>query len=114
MGRATPRPSTIVAWLLATAAGLVVALDGQAKRLWSRQMPTPPTVVRAVGGAGNLPARLVVGCEDGTMATLNGQGEITALGKVTGRPTDLRLLQTPQGPLAVVTTDTGQVAGYRP
>ena len=99
--------------VVAIAAGLVVALDGKAQRLWSRQMPAPPTVVRVVGGGGNLPARLCVGCDDGTIATLNGQGEITALGKLGGKPADLRVLQTPQGPLAVVTTEQGQAAGFR-
>jgi len=94
--------------VVAIAAGLVVALDAQAKRLWSCQMPTPPTVARVTGKG------IIAGCEDGSMVALNGQGDITALGKVTGRPVDMRVLTTPAGPLAVVTTDKGQVAGFRP
>jgi hypothetical protein len=89
------------------AAGLVVALDHQAKRLWSRQLPSPPLVVRAVGTA------VVAGCEDGTVVMLNGRGEIIRLGRVSGKPVDLRVLQTAQGSVAVMSTEQGMVASFR-
>ncbi len=88
-------------------AGLVVALDHQAKRLWSRQMPSPPVVVRVIG------TEVMAGCEDGSVVTLNGKGEIGHRGKVDGKPVDLRVLQTPQGPLAVISTEKGKAAGFR-
>lgn len=94
--------------VVAISAGLVVALDGHAQRLWSRQMPSAPTVVRVLGG------QVMAGCEDGSVALLNVAGEIVKLGKARDRPVDMRVLQTPQGPLAVVVTDKGAVAGFRP
>lgn len=94
--------------VVAHAAGLVVALDHEARRLWSRRLPSPPVVVRVIGGA------VLAGCEDGSVVALNDKGEITRLGQAGSKPVDLRVLQTPQGPLGVLTTEQGQALGFRP
>ena len=57
--------------------------------------------------------RFVVGCEDGTVAALDGRGAIVRLGRITGRPTHMQTLETAAGPLAVLATDRGEVRGFR-
>lgn len=93
--------------VVATSAGLVVVLDSQARKVWATPTASAPTVVRVMDG------RVLAGCEDGTVVALDARGKPTAQGKLHGRPVDLRVLQTPQGPLGVFTTSQGEVAGYR-
>ncbi|MEN6303934.1 MAG: VCBS repeat-containing protein, partial [Armatimonadia bacterium] len=91
-------------------AGLVVCLDNQTKKLWSRQLASPPTVVRPVPGSTPW---LLVGCQDGTTYALDGKGQVLRQGKMSGRAVDARVLQTPSGPLGVIVTDSGAMAGFR-
>ena len=69
--------------LVAEWGGLVVALDNQCQRLWSYRCPSPPRSLCLVG------TRILVGCDDGTLVTLSGEGEPTARTKVKGRVTHL-------------------------
>lgn len=93
--------------------GLVVTLDHQCQKVWARRLPSPPTQLEAVTPPGAALPVIIAGCEDGTVARLNGAGEIAALGQANGRVRSITLAATPDGPLAVVTTSTGQVSGWR-
>lgn len=97
--------------VVGVASGLVVVLDGQAKKLWAKALSSPPTVVKIIKGKGA--SWLCVGSEDGTISALSGSGDIIKQGKVNGRPEDLQVMQTPKGAMAVITTDKGEVNGFR-
>jgi hypothetical protein len=91
------------------AAGLVVVLDGQARRIWARRLPSPPTVLAAVGSP---KPQVLVGCQDGTVALLDGAGNLIGLSQVQGRPALLRVLTGPMGQLGMIVTDSGEVTGF--
>jgi hypothetical protein len=97
--------------VVATSAGLVVVLDHQCRKLWAQALPSPPTVLRVVKPATGLPW-IVVGCEDGTVVFLDGQGEWLRRGRVSGRPVAIEALESPTGPLAVLVTGQGEVTGF--
>jgi len=93
--------------------GLVVALNGQCRKVWSARLPSPPVSLRCVGPRGAKNLWVVAGCEDGTVAALDWTGTVIRLGKVTGRPTHVQILQSPAGPLAVLATDRGEIKGFK-
>jgi len=93
----------------ATSGGLVVCLDHQMNREWARAMPAAPTVMMAVpAGEG---ARLLVACDDGTVALLDASGEVVRRAQAPGRPAwrGMTLVQTAAGLRAVLGTSTGAV-----
>jgi hypothetical protein len=95
--------------VVGTSEGLVVALDGKMNKLWATRPPSPPTVLKAMGKT------LVVGCEDGTVVTMDAAGAVTRLGKVNGRATTIEAVRAnarPVGPLVVIGTAGGEVAGF--
>jgi len=89
--------------LTATCNGLVVALSHRCEKIWAKRLPSPPTVVKAVG------AQVFVGCEDGTVVVLNGKGEMIRTGKVSGRPTHVEAMSTDSGTLMLLGTDKGEL-----
>jgi len=93
------------------ASGLVVVLDGQAKKLWAKALSSPPTVVKVIKGNGTN--WLCVGSEDGTVTAIGGDGNIIKQGKMNGRPVDLQMMRTSKGQVAVITTDIGEINGFR-
>jgi hypothetical protein len=97
--------------LLGLSSGLVDVLDGQARKIWAKSLPSAPVVVKLVKGA--VTSWLCVGSEDGTVSAMDANGNIIKQGKVNGRPADLQVIQTPKGQAAVITTDTGEVSGFR-
>ena len=94
------------------AEGLVVALGNRCQRLWSTRLPSPPVALRCIGPRGAKRAWIVAGCEDGSVAALDGEGAVRR-GKVAGRPTHVATLDTAAGPLAVVATDRGEIKGFK-
>ena len=93
--------------LAATSKGLVVALDARCNRVWSRRLPSPPTVLaflRAYDASW-----VVTGCEDGSIVVLDGTGEVRGMGKASGKPTHILRL----GDGVVVGTDRGDVTGFK-
>lgn len=93
---------------------LLVALDGQCRKVWSRLLPAAPRRIQAIAAADGAGSRLVVGCEGGQVLTLSGSGEILSQGKVDGVPVERLLLDTPEGPRVVFGTDQGTVATLAP
>jgi len=98
--------------IAATSSSLIVALDHQCRKVWARRIDRPPTVMKCVTPPGGKTPWIVVGCEDGTIVVLDGQGRTIRTGKVTGRPTCIEALQTPAGPLVLMATSKGEVKGY--
>jgi len=92
--------------------GLVVALDCQCRKLWARRLPSPPTVLKAFPRSRGRQARIVVGCEDGRVVMLDGQGRPAAQVRVKGRPTCMATLgEGTATPTAVIATDEGRLLG---
>jgi hypothetical protein len=99
--------------VVATADGLVVVLDHQCRRLQSHRLPSAPVSLRCVAATAPHAQWIVVGCDDGTVAVLDSAGQVSALGKVTGRPVHLQVLTTPAGHVLVFATDQGEIQGLR-
>ena len=85
---------------------MVVALDPQCRKVWARRLPSPPTVLACVRADGKT--RIAVGCEDGSLAVLDGKGETVGTGQVDGRPTCILVV----GEAVVVATDGGEVKDF--
>ncbi len=95
----------------ATSGGLVVCLDHEMNREWARAMPAAPNVMTAVPvDAGE---RVLVACDDGTVALLSATGEVMRSASLEGRPAGrgMALLNDPAGPLVVLGTETGALWG---
>jgi hypothetical protein len=97
----------------ATSAGLVVALDGQCRRLWSTKLASPVTVLAALPAGDGEAVTIVVGAEDGSVLTMDAGGGITRRGKVGGAPTRIAAIDTATGRQVVLGTGRGEVAWFR-
>jgi hypothetical protein len=86
----------------ALADGLVIALNAQCRKRWSTRLASPPVTLTGLPGA--APA-LVVGCEDGSVVSLDGSGQPTRTVKLPRRPK----LAGRFGAAGVVVTEAGQV-----
>ncbi|MFO8081557.1 MAG: hypothetical protein R6V07_14810 [Armatimonadota bacterium] len=98
--------------ITATSSGLVVCLDHEMNREWARPMPSAPNVMMAVPAEQR--EHLLVACDDGTIALLDASGEVLRATKVEGRPAwrGRALIEGVDGPMAVVGTATGAIAGF--
>jgi hypothetical protein len=67
--------------LVALSNGLVVALDGQCRKLWSTDLKTTPSVIKIVG------RNIVTGCEQGDVIVLDNKGQVTQRGTTGGNVT---------------------------
>ena len=95
----------------ATSGGLVVALDGKCRKLWSTRLQSPATCLAAV--AGPQPT-LVVGCGDGSVLQLDAAGKIQRQGKLDSAAAKIKLVQMAHGPQVVLGSAKGQVAVFAP
>jgi hypothetical protein len=90
--------------LTATHEKLVVALDHECRKLWSRALPAAARRLLVGGPEGK---QLLAGCDDGSLLVLDERGELRAAGKVAGRVE--HLLALPNGQVIVVDA-TGSLA----
>jgi hypothetical protein len=44
---------------------------------------------------------------------MNPQGIILKKGSINGRPADLQILKTPDGPVVIITSDKGEMKGFK-
>jgi len=99
--------------LVATAGGLVVALDCQCQNIWSKRLTSPPTVMKSVALQNGKTQRVVVGCEDGVVAVLDEQGDLIRLANVSGQPTCIEAFSTHAiDRIMLLATDRGEVKGF--
>ncbi len=90
--------------------GFVTVFDEKAGKVWAKAFSSPPVVVKMVRGSGQN--WICVGCEDGTVVAMDKIGNITRESNVTGKPSNLCIMNTPEGKIAVFTTESGEVAGF--
>lgn len=98
--------------VVGTSEGLVVALTGACRKVWSTRLPSAPVSLQCVDPPGAKLPRVVAGCDDGTVVALDEKGVLAGTAKVTGRPAQAVTLETPRGPVAVLATDKGEVKGF--
>jgi len=99
--------------VVALSGGLVVALDNQCNRVWSRRLDSPPTVLMAVTPKQATTPVIVVGCEDGTVAVLDTAGELTGLDTISGRPVEIGPITLGKGtPGVLISTNKGAVKAF--
>ncbi len=98
--------------IVGTAKGLVVALSNQCVKIWSERTPSPPAVLKSVPAPDGVGSQIVVGCEDGTVALLDGNGNVVRLGAVTGRPTHIERADMQAGVGVILATAKGCIHGF--
>ena len=91
--------------------GYVNMLDTKANKVWSKLLSSPPAVLKIVKEKDLT--WLFVACDDGTILAMDKMGNILKQGKVEGKPVEVELLNTIDGPLTVVLTDNGKINGFR-
>jgi hypothetical protein len=97
----------------ATSSGLLVALDRQCNKLWSRRLPRPATALLALDGESPSAPRLAIACQDGTLILADATGAPLARAQVSGHPTRIVAIPGPQPSLAVA-TDSGELSVFAP
>jgi len=98
----------------ATSAGLVVALDHQCRKIWANRLTSPPTVMKHATPKNARTPWIVIGCEDGAVAVLNGKGELIRLDKVNGRPTHTDAFSiSSTDPMVLFSTDKGEIKTFK-
>ena len=88
------------------------ARRGAASLLGARRLRVPATVMKCVTPAGANTPWVFVGCEDGTVQVLDGDGEIIRGGAIEGRPTHIETMVTADGPIVLLATAKGRVEGF--
>ncbi len=91
--------------------GFVNVLDAQTRKIWAKQLSSPPTVVKVIHQ--DEKSWIFVGSEDGTVVAMDNHGDILKKGKMNGKPIDINVLKTSNEPLVVVLTDEGIFSGFR-
>ncbi|MBI2301215.1 MAG: VCBS repeat-containing protein [Armatimonadetes bacterium] len=93
--------------VLSLSRGLVVALSSHCERRWSLSLPSAPWRLQAVG------RQVLVGCADGSVYLLDGEGTVKQAGKLDSRPLFMDKLPTADGrTLVIVATEKGTMAGF--
>ncbi len=100
--------------LAATSMGLVVALDCRCRKVWAKRLPSAPTVMKCVTPANTKTPWIVAGCEDGTVAVLDGKGTIIRKDQIKGKPTCITVFDKSPGKSDVLlATDKGKIKLYK-
>ncbi|OGV74984.1 MAG: hypothetical protein A3K19_12065 [Lentisphaerae bacterium RIFOXYB12_FULL_65_16] len=92
--------------------GLVVALDHTCGKLWSRRMPAAPVLLKCFAGKDVAVPVVVVGCQDGTVWTLDAKGAPVRQARLNGAPVSISAFRGAAGPGVLLATDKGQVKGF--
>ena len=99
--------------LVATSSGLIVVLDNQCRKLWTKQLTNAATVMKCITPKSSDTPLIVIGCEDGTVLALNGSGEVISSGKMDGRPVCIdEFAASSVGSMALLATDKGEVKAF--
>jgi len=95
----------------ALSSGIIYLMNSKSEKIWAKKLASPALVVKFIKQ--NTSTWLCIGSEDGTITAMDASGNILKEGKVAGKPTDLLVLQTSGGPMAVINTDIGGLTGFR-
>ena len=109
-----------------------MTLDRRCRKVWARRLESPPTVLKCVGAVrqahdadvlsvskgvgakGGGTQWIAIGCEDGSVVVLDGEGAVIRLGRVSGAATCIEALGTDtQRPTVLVASRRGEIKGFR-
>jgi len=100
--------------VVATAQGMLIALDARCQKRWSVRLPSPASVLECVCIKGGKEAQVIAGCDDGRLRVLDASGQPMRTGTLAGKPGVMRQLADADGnPLLAVGTDRGEVSFWR-
>ncbi|MFC1712383.1 hypothetical protein ACFL6S_01875 [Candidatus Poribacteria bacterium] len=100
--------------LAATSSGLIVVLDNQCRKLWTKRLASAATVMKCVTPKSSAGPWVIIGCEDGAVVVLDGKGELIRSDKVNGRPTCIDEFGVSTiGSMVLVATDKGEVKAFK-
>ena len=91
--------------------GFINVLDNHAEKKWARLLKDVPTVVKIVKDTGST--WIIAGCENGSVFAIGPDGNILKASKISGRPIDLQIINSSKGKIAVITTEAGEINGFR-
>jgi hypothetical protein len=92
-------------------AGYLNCLDYRSEKLWSLSLPSIPVLTRIVT-LKEKEGWVCAACADGTILAVNSKGVITARTLIEGKPSDIQIMSSPAGPVAVITDENGNVYGF--
>ncbi len=99
--------------LVATSSGLIVVLDNQCRKLWTKRLASAATVMKCVTPKSSDTPWVVIGCEDGTVVVLDGRGEVIRSGKMHGRPVCIdEFAASSVGSMVLLATNKGEVKAF--
>jgi len=99
--------------LVATSSGLIVALDNQCRKLWTKRLASAATVMKCVTPKSSDTPWVVIGCEDGTIVVLDGTGEVIRSGRMHGRPVRIdEFAASSVGSMVLLATNKGEVKAF--
>jgi len=98
--------------LVALHTGLVVALNYKCEKVWSKRLPSPPNVLKCLKTDDGRAPWVVVGCDNGAVFVLNGDGEVIRQGQLNARAVTIDALHTPQGLAVVLASSKGEVKAF--
>jgi len=78
------------------------------------KLDSAATVLAALPADANRPPRVVLGCEDGSVLVLDGDGVVLRRGALSGAAARIALSPMVDGVRVVVGTATGEVAWFEP
>jgi len=100
--------------IVGTASGLVVVLDHQCRKKWSKRLRSPPSVLKAMKRTGGNETWVVAGCDDGTVLALDSSGKCVRTASIQGTPTCIAALDDKAPDRGVlIGTDKGRVALFQ-
>lgn len=100
--------------VVATAGGMVVALDHQCRKIWAQKMPAAPTALQIMPTENGTEALVTVGLADGGILVLDGTGKALARADLADAVAELVLVADADGPFIAAVAITGEIIGVRP
>jgi hypothetical protein len=99
--------------LVATSSGLIVVLDNQCRKLWTKRLAYAATAMKCVTPKSSDTPWVVIGCEDGMVVVLDGRGEVIRSGRVHGRPVCIdEFAALSVGSMVLLATNKGEVKAF--
>ncbi|MCD4728568.1 MAG: VCBS repeat-containing protein [Pirellulales bacterium] len=99
--------------LIATADGLIVALNNHCEKLWAKRLLSPPSVLRCCPAPDGRSSQIVAGCDNGAVLLMDRQGKILGAGEIRGRPVRIAVQPDSKLPLVILGSSKGEIKGFK-
>jgi hypothetical protein len=98
--------------VVATAEGLVVALNADCEKKWAKRLDSPPVLLAATPVPDRQHSVLAAASSDGSVWILADSGAILEHGRTEGKPTAMAFAAGPNGPRLLVGTNRGAISAF--